>query len=193
MIPPCNSPSDAWRAHKSRNQSDRGLWHFATTEDGRFNLAGPQGTCYLANDPETALRERLGHLAVDNSVPESAINGVVVSQVSIAPPRTMADMCHKDAIKVAGITREISTGSDYVTTRAWAQHFHSEGFDGVAYEPRHTTDRDSRSYAIFGHPGPPWKIPYRSTPAEDIAKAAGIHLDAPPMSRDVEIITPPGS
>lgn len=37
-----------------------GAWWFASDRQGRFNLDSPCGTCYLAIDEETALRERLG-------------------------------------------------------------------------------------------------------------------------------------
>ncbi|MCE5288655.1 MAG: RES domain-containing protein [Nocardiaceae bacterium] len=47
---------ELYRAH----HRDFGVWWFASDTGGRFNLEATNGTCYLAVDEETALRERLG-------------------------------------------------------------------------------------------------------------------------------------
>ena len=53
-----------YRAH-TRGRSP---WWFSSDLSGRFDLLAPHGTCYLATDVETALRERFGHELVELGV-----------------------------------------------------------------------------------------------------------------------------
>lgn len=60
-FPRGNSPSSLYRAHSSAH----GPWYFAPLpaeprHGGRFDLAAPHGTCYVANNIEACVRERLG-------------------------------------------------------------------------------------------------------------------------------------
>lgn len=152
----------------------------------------PDGTCYLANAATAALRERLGLDAVSGQVPASMLAGVEVSRVRVKHSRRFADLCHSDTIHVTGMNREVHTTSDYETTRAWAAHFHAEGFGGVQYLPRHTTGQDDRSYAVFGPGGVATAEPDLVLPAVEVAAATGLAVlpDTPNLS-EVRVIQPP--
>lgn len=174
------------------------MWWFASNDEGRFNIPSPDGTCYLANDPVVALKERLaaaisgGYIDMDAYV-EQTEAGVEVSLVEM-PETKMADMCHPKADKVDGITREISTYTEkgYPKTRAWAEHFHAEGFDGVTYAPRHSTGSDDRSYALFGQntqTGRP--APHKTMTFDEVLAEGEITIKAIPSAASLEFETPP--
>lgn len=113
-IPTIARPAHAWRAHAVRPDSSMGAWWFSCGPNGRFDLEAPKGTCYLASDPETALREQLGpRLAALGLVQESWMAGVAVSLLMLPRGRALADTLHKQAIRIPGLTREIATVVDY--------------------------------------------------------------------------------
>ncbi|MFS0884990.1 RES family NAD+ phosphorylase [Aeromicrobium sp. 179-A 4D2 NHS] len=197
--PASDAPAEAWRAYVYRDdnkETDRGLWHFTSDTGGRFNLPKPDGTCYLANDPEIALRERLGLDAVNEYIARDKYEYELAKQVEVSrvpiPKSKMADMCHRDAVKVKGLTREIHTGP-YEVTQAWAKHFRSEGFDGVIYEPRHTMYSDDRSYALFGKSGaaPELPSPVETLDLDVVLSRAGIEVEPDPSGNDLVMSEPP--
>ena len=63
---PQRSVHGTWfRAHVDRGGRDGGCWWFSSVPTdpdagGRFDLPGPDGTCYLAGDPLSALLELIG-------------------------------------------------------------------------------------------------------------------------------------
>ena len=69
-----------FRAHLAA----RGPWWFGSDGSGRFDLPAPRGACYVAQDPASAVRERVGPvLAAARAVPESLLEDVVVSRLSL--------------------------------------------------------------------------------------------------------------
>jgi hypothetical protein len=189
-IPTIARPAQAWRAHVRRTGSSAGAWWFSSTPDGRFDLEAPKGTCYLASDPTTALRERLGPtLAGVDSVEVADVDGVGVSRLAVPHGRDLADTVHPDAVKIPGLTREICTVVDYEVTRAWAAYFDGHHCGGVQYSARHTTALNSLSYAVFGLAGTRTTRPLETFDARDIAATAGLQVvsDAVPDA-DIELI-----
>jgi len=78
-----------WRAHSV----EYGPWFFGATGAGRFDLpdTGDEGTCYFADDVETAVRERLGpRLSVDQTVTPDLAAAFVVSAIVPPEPRRCA-------------------------------------------------------------------------------------------------------
>jgi hypothetical protein len=132
-----------FRAHR-KNYSP---WHFSpiptdSSPGGRFDLGDPLGTCYVADDIEVAVRERLGPRFAGHSwIPDSnLLEETCVSRLDpLHRPNTgpLADTISKRASH--WVTREISTTLDYALTQQWAARFHSAGFTGVKYEPRLST------------------------------------------------------
>lgn len=122
--------------------------------DGRFDVPAPNGTCYLANRPGAALRERLGKQAASGTLPASVLVGVEVSQVALDRSE-LADLSHPDAVHVTGLNREIHSTVDYACTQAWASHAHDSALGGIVYMPRHTTDPDDRAFPSSASTAPP--------------------------------------
>lgn len=154
-----------YRAHHKNN----GPWWFSSDDGGRFNLDPPAGTCYLAMDEETALRERLGRGMLKRGVVSQGwADETVVSRVSVHRGGQVANTCHREATN-HGITREIATyaRTGYGLTRMWARRFHALGLRGVLYESRFTTITAANAYALFDEAGP------KSWP-DDPAPAAGV-------------------
>lgn len=172
-LPRADDLGDEWfRAH----HPDVGAWYFASSEiddadGGRFDLAAPHGTCYLASDPRVALRERLGILAVGQPLTAAAVAASRVSIVTLTARHRhdVADTTHPDATE--SLTREISTTTDYPRTRRWARYWHDdEQRSGVRYEPRFSTG-PAVSLALFGDTGP---ASFRSRPAPPLDLSAGV-------------------
>jgi hypothetical protein len=76
-----------------------GPWWFASNDEGRFNLDLPCGTCYLAINEETALRQRLGRDLVKlNVVSAGWADETEVSRLPVQAGTQLADTCHEDAV-----------------------------------------------------------------------------------------------
>lgn len=160
-----------YRAHSDRHLSepDRGCWWFASytppaTGSGRFDLASPNGTCYLADDVEAAVRERLGSKwGTRRYLTPVALRGTVVSEVT--PGVSVASVADTDNKNAVGfVTRELASGAPYNLTQRHAAAFHAAGFAGLLYRPRFTPGA-VRALAVFGQEGPPNPI----RPATEVA------------------------
>jgi hypothetical protein len=100
----------------------------------------------------TAVRERLGPvLGAADSVPESALEDVVVSRLHLPEEREAADLQSRRAAGF-GATRELESMVPYAVPQAWARAFDSAGLGGVRYGPRFMPG-DASSVALFGDAG----------------------------------------
>ncbi|NKZ80542.1 RES domain-containing protein [Rhodococcus hoagii] len=71
-----------WRGHKAGN----GPWWFASSGRGRFDLVEPRGTCYVAFDERTAIRETVARCSrPPQSSPASSPTRRVLSRLRIPP------------------------------------------------------------------------------------------------------------
>jgi len=148
---------DLFRAHTAGREP----WWFASVPElvgttagagGRFDLADPRGTCYLATDPSTAVRERLaasllGVAVVGPDVPAA----MAVSQVRLPSVARLANTA--DEAAEGPLTREVTSTGDYALTRRWAAAWDRDGFDGVRYETRFTMRPKPTAIALFGERG----------------------------------------
>lgn len=185
-----------FRAHRA----GRGPWWFASDDEGRFNLDPPMGTCYLATDGETALRERLGRDMVKlNVVSAGWAAETAVSHLTVQAGGQLADTCHKDAVHF-GATREIATytGRKYAKTRKWAAAFWARRFRGVRYESRFTTVVEPNAIALFddaGDAGDPhtknWPVDPSPMSGAEACRLAGIEVYSRPPRRSVRISPTP--
>lgn len=172
------------RAH----HSDRGPWWFSST-GGRFDLPVPLGTCYLADSPLVALRERLGPvLAGCSRVPASLLEESVVSRLRVPETHRVADLQAARATRF-GVTRELETMVPYAVPQAWARALHRSGLRGVRYGPRFSTGPLS-SFAVFGGAGP---APWQPDPDPILgAEVPGAPLPVNiPRRWDVTVVMPP--
>jgi hypothetical protein len=177
-----------------------GPWWFASNNEGRFNLDLPSGTCYLATDPETALRERLGRDMVRlNVVSAGWAAETEVSRLANQVGGRLADTCHEHAVRY-GVTREIAThtGRKYVKTRKWAEAFHTRKLRGIRYESRFTTVAKPNAIALFddaGDAGRPdtknWPVDPDPVPGDEACRIAGLTVYSPPTSRQLRMSPTP--
>jgi hypothetical protein len=81
------SSKELFRAHRRANAP----WWFSSDGTGRFDLIGSQGTCYLADSPEAALRESLGRVVRAGIVDVAELADRVISNVAVTKSKTLAD------------------------------------------------------------------------------------------------------
>lgn len=177
------------RAHRT----GRSPWYFSSDDYGRFNLPAPAGTCYLAADMHTALRERFGHDLVEHGlISWEFATETVVSTLSVPRQRQLADLCADDAVKF-GVTREIFTlaSDSYAKTRQWARSLHNNGSRGIRYQSRFTTGAQPNAYALFDVEGErDWPTDSNPLPGPAACAEVGITVQRRPTRRQLRIIEP---
>jgi hypothetical protein len=94
-----------YRCHRAKF----GPWWFGTSLRGRFDLPGPDGTCYTAESELITLLETWGGIQL---IPSPEIAQRVISAVVVNRELRVADATSNAAIGF-GMTAEISTTSDY--------------------------------------------------------------------------------
>lgn len=156
--------SALWRIHRR----DRSPWWFASEGLGRFDLARPRGTCYLAEDPLGAFVEVF---RAPGGVGPRELAAVGLAR--LRPPRglRLADTTVARARRF-GVTLELSSTPDYTLTRAWARALADAGFDGVRHRLRHDPSGALLGVALFGAAGEaPWRWTSRTIPDDVLTEA----------------------
>lgn len=141
------------RSHAVTNTA----WWFASTPasgGGRFDLGSPCGTCYIADNVEVAVRERLRETIVASGVVSPLLAERFAVSVFTMP---RAWRCaHIGLAKAArfGVTRELAAlaPSQYPLSRQWASAFAATGFEGIRYGARFTPGQ-ANAWALFGRAG----------------------------------------
>lgn len=146
------------------HRAARPPWSFSTSGAGRFDLPGPEGTCYAALDPAVAFIEVFYGFSI---VPVEELVDVVVSTMRASRALRLAD-CTSPRAANYGITSEINTIIEYALTQRWAGAFEAAGFEGVRYWARHDPGR-GHALALFGPPGEPEDRPVTATQPLDAA------------------------
>lgn len=195
--PPSLAGFPKWRLRPSTiltraHRAGLSPWWFSSDLSGRFDLVGPSGTCYLATDVTTALRERFGHDLVEQGVVTwKAAQGTQVSRLQVPKGRWLANVCHDDAA-AHGVTRELGTGAHYDRPQAWAAAFHDHGFSGLRYQTRFTTSPRPNAVALFGDAGQQeWPRDHDPMTGIEACEQAGLTIAQVPTRRQVRIIQPP--
>lgn len=166
-------------------------WWFSSSADGRFDLAPPYGTCYLAATPQSALRERLGpDLAIHGRVAASLIDGRVVSELTLPHRVKAADLESDRASTVYGITGELTVMTPYDVTRAWARVMHRSAFGGVLGRLRFSLGREDVGLGLFGDAGSrdDWLGDAEPVEARPLAAAMGVVVVEPPEDDEVTYV-----
>ncbi|ROQ64759.1 RES domain-containing protein [Rathayibacter sp. PhB152] len=186
-------PEWRWRAHST----ELAAWWFSTSGRGRFDLpdSGADGTCYVADDVRTAVRESLGDRVVpDQVITPAAAAAFRVSAVRPPPGLTCAAVTSQSADQ-HGVTRELTTMTDYDVTQAWAAALHAAGFDGIRYSSRYTSAAGPNSWALFAPKGGNDDFAVDAARELDGPAAcaqAGVRvLEPPPLKRAVTLLTGP--
>ena len=179
-----------YRAHLAR----RSPWWFSSG-GGRFDLSAPRGTCYLASSALVAVRERLGPvLAARAALPVSALEGVVVSRLSLERDGARAPLRLAN-VRVAaaadyGVTRELESMTPYDVPSRWAVAFDAAGFDGVWYGPRFSPGA-AGAVAVFGPAGQDDARTVDPAPLAATQVPGVPAVVEPPRRRDLKVIEPP--
>jgi len=139
------SGTELFRSHSH----GRGPWWFSSSGDGRFDLAAPKGTCYVAEAEVTTLLEAWAGMQV---VPGYLVEERDTSRLRLPSDVTVADLTSNRAIQF-GVTAEIFTTTDYPQTQLWASAFHKAGFGGIRYWARHDLAHTAACVALFGPGG----------------------------------------
>jgi hypothetical protein len=136
-----------YRVHRASREP----YYFGNDGSGRFDLVGgDQGVCY------TALRDEAAFLEVfarSQPVLREQIRARRISEMMLKGDVQLADMTSGQIIGRYGLTLEVSAGSDYEVTQAWASSLFSAGFGGVLYKARHVPGATLESIAFFGKAG----------------------------------------
>ncbi len=188
-----------FRQHNDRpSDADRGAWYFASHAPdeigaGRFDLTGPEGTCYLADTEMAAVHECIGHdMAASGWVPADLVEGRVLSKLPLPHDVRSADTTVEEAANFR-VTNEIHTTGDYGTAQAWARAFHDSGFGGVFYELRFANGFP-RGLALFGPQGAPSVKPVGDAAPQNLrefVEAQSIEVVDAPSVGAVRLVDPP--
>lgn len=177
------------RAHTVGNPP----WWFSSDLSGRFDLVPPHGTCYVATDLETALRERFGHDLVDQGVVTiQAAARTQVSTLHVPAARWLANACSRQAARY-GMTREIGTCPAYDVPQAWAAAFLDGGrHRGIRYQTRFSTGPTPNAAALFDTAGSQdWPVDPDPRDGVQACADAGILVAHRPTRRQVRVTAPP--
>lgn len=129
----------------------KGPWWFGSSMRGRFDLAEPEGTCYLATDEISALLEVVGPDLERGAISSDFVKARSLRKLRLPGELDLADLTSREAVRF-GITAEIGTIVPYGCPQAWAAGLRAAGSPGVAYWPRHDPARMA-ALALFGPHG----------------------------------------
>jgi len=129
----------------------KGPWWFGSSMQGRFDLAEPEGTCYLATDEISALLEVVGPDLERGSISSDLLKARSLRKLRLPGELDLADLTSREAVRF-GITAEIGTIVPYGCPQAWAAGLRAAGSPGVACWPRHDPARKI-AVALFGPHG----------------------------------------
>jgi hypothetical protein len=133
-------------------RAGREAWYFGSSGDGRFDLPPPDGTCYLATEPEVAFVEALGGGLRDGVVSRAFVEARRLRRLRVPFVHRMALLADRRARRF-GVTAEIHTVVPYDLSQQWARRLRAAGFDAVAYLARHDPSGAGHSVALFGKAG----------------------------------------
>lgn len=197
-------PTDLSRFPRSRLLPRRALyrahtvgkspWWFSFDLSGRFDLILPNGTCYLATDIVTALRERFGHdLVRQGVVTFQTAARTQVSTLRVTSVRWLANTCSPAAANF-GMTREIGSCPSYDIPQAWAAAFFDGGrHSGIRYQTRFSTAATPNAAALFGEAGEQdWPRDQHPDHGVQACADVGITVAHRPTRRQLRIVQPPG-
>jgi len=158
--------SSWWRQHPGNT----GPWWFSSALAGRYDLAAPQGACYLASSAAAAFRERIGpDLAAHRLVPAWLLRDRVISRLSLPAPVRVANVGVAAAAGF-GVTRELPVMVPYRIPQAWAAALAAAGFAGLLARLRSSPARAaSPAWRCSATPvnaptGPPIPRPHTPSP-----------------------------
>lgn len=137
--------ADLHRIHRAGREP----WWFSSDGQGRFDLAPPDGTCYVAATPLGAFVEVFRDLTYVD------LDDVTARRLTRLHPirdLVLAD-CLSPRARAFGVTAVIHSTPDHAATQLWAAALHRAGFDGVRYACAHDPSGTEVAMALFGPAG----------------------------------------
>jgi RES domain len=171
-----------------------GPWWFSSSGGGRFDLRSPRGTCYLATDATTAVREALGPIDGSRVVTRQWFEDRSVRRLRLPRPTRVANT-YAETASSHGVTLEISTIVPYDIPQTWAVALDQAGYGGVTYLLRHSA-APRRGIALFGATGErtSWRRgiarPLDDSMIRSLERAFGITIADRPSSRSLTFLDP---
>ncbi|MFZ2529331.1 MAG: RES family NAD+ phosphorylase [Rhodococcus sp. (in: high G+C Gram-positive bacteria)] len=168
-------------------------WWFGTSGAGRFDLSGPDGTCYAAESELITMLETWGGI---QRIPQPEVDKRSISTLAAGRELWVADMTSNAAIQF-GVTSEISTTIDYPLTQQWARALRDAGFDGIRYWARHEMTHADACVALFAPSGDQSSAP--TTPTDFTVLGSDGLSDRPDLwnavqqTAGIEVLDIPGS
>lgn len=181
-----------------------GAWWYASVTEladrdgGRFDLAAPRGTCYLAGDSlEGALVQRLLRTPV-KVVPAERLEELFHATIEVRSAPPTADLTAPEATGF-GLNAEIHSTLDYTKPRRWAAALYADGWRAVRHRLRGDTGQQLAGRALFGgraglHARAPAGMSTSVGPldrAEAERLLAGRNVEVRPIPAHVPIAPPP--
>lgn len=172
-------------------REDRSPWWFGSSGVGRFDLAEPQGTCYLAGDVVAALLEVIGPDREGGFVATEHFATRQLFELRVPLDHRLADLASTRAAAF-GVTLEIHTTVPYDLPQQWAARLKAEKFDGLRYLLRHDPAGED-GYALFGPTGAreQWTVDRASPIGTDLLNqleaTTGLHIVPIPHSRQLDL------
>ena len=180
-----------YRSHKAHRSAGwrASIFEVDDAGGGRFDLQQPRGTLYVADDIDTAVREKVrGDIVGMQFISEKFAAAFTVAAITVDRSTECADLASAQAAQF-GATRELETDGDYTMTRPWAWAFAATGqVEGIHYGSRFTSG-PARAWALFGAVGACKLQVIREIPGEEACRQAGIRvIPAIRRSGDVKLI-----
>ena len=166
------------RGHSAAN----GPWWFSSSGGGRFDLTPPRGTCYLAFDEVTAIRETVGEaLATTGIITDTFAATRQLSTLVVPHDHRVADTC-ADRAADFGLTLELASMTPYAVPQEWASAFDAVSFGGLRYQTRFTTGPTPNAVALFHEAGEAaaWPTDPNPEPLTAAARRCGFTVASAP-------------
>lgn len=132
--------------------SHTSVFYFSSRSDangGRYDLAPPNGSCYLAETPVGAWLEVFRS---PGTIDHADLEARRMAEVLVPEALDLADLTHPNA-RSHGVTAEIHAGPDYGIPRQWAERLHQAGWRGLAGLARHDPGALERTVTLLGSAG----------------------------------------
>ncbi len=171
----------------------RGPWWFGSSMSGRFDLAAPEGTCYLATDALSALLEVIGPDRLEGRITAEELDRRSLYRLRVPTEHALADLTSRRAAG-SGVTLEVHSLGRYDLTQAWALSLRASGAGGLLYFARHDPSGGDKghSVALFGPAGErDWNPGEQAAQPELISRLrreCGIEVVERPRTRQLTLI-----
>ena len=178
-----------WRV----TRKGHGPWWFGSSMAGRFDLAKPEGTCYLAADAVAALLEVVGPYRVTGFISRTFLEQRLLYRLQMPEGKQLADLTSRRGTEF-GLTLEIHSVVPYDHPQAWAAALRRAGFDGLRSMVRHDP-AGGRGFALFAQHGErnwPYSAGGRIDEdlVEDLRAQCGIEVLEVPRLSQLRLVEP---